>query len=265
MVGADRFGGRVALVTGGAGDIGSAVARRLGREGARIVLTDLDEVKLRRVGDGLRDTGVSTFEFVADVTDFDAVERMVAFAEEEAGPIDLLFNNAGYQGAFRPTHEYPTDDFPRVIAVNLVGAFYVLRAVGERMVSRRRGAIVNTASMAKNGPPNMAAYAASKAGLLGLSATAAKDFAPHGVRVNSISPAFMGPGYMWDRQVQLQAEAGSKYYPRDPAAVAEAMIGEVPMGRYGDIEEIPGVVAFLLSDDASYLTGTNTEISGGIV
>lgn len=111
----------------------------------------------------------------------------------------------------------------------------------------------------------MAAYSASKAAVIGLTLSAAKDLAPLGIRVNTISPAFIGPGAMWDRQVELQASTPSPYFPDDPAEVARQMIGMVPLRRYGSVEEVAAVAAFLLSDDASYVTGTNTEISGGSV
>lgn len=110
----------------------------------------------------------------------------------------------------------------------------------------------------------MAAYGASKFAVVGLTETAAKDLAPHGIRVNAISPAFIGPGFMWDRQVQLQAEAGSQYFSSDSEIVAQQMIDSVPMRRYGGVDEIPGTVSYLLSDDASYVTGINVPISGGI-
>jgi NAD(P)-dependent dehydrogenase (short-subunit alcohol dehydrogenase family) len=115
-----------------------------------------------------------------------------------------------------------------------------------------------------DGPPNMAAYGVSKFGIIGLTQTAAKDLAPYNIRVNAISPAFMGPGFMWDRQVKLQAEANSQYFSSDPDTVAQQMIGSVPMRRYGNINEIPGTVVFLMSEDASYITGVNVPISGGI-
>jgi len=128
------------------------------------------------------------------------------------------------------------------------------------------GAIVNTASMAGHGlPPNMIAYATSKAAVVHFTKLAAKDLAPYNIRVNSISPAFIGPGFMWTRQVELQAAADSVYYDKDPKKVALAMVSEPPMKRYGSIEEVIGPVAFLLSDDASYLTGIDIKITGGIV
>jgi NAD(P)-dependent dehydrogenase (short-subunit alcohol dehydrogenase family) len=113
------------------------------------------------------------------------------------------------------------------------------------------------------GAPNMAAYSASKAAVIGLTLSAAKDLAPHGIRVNAISPAFIGPGRMWTRQVEAQAMAGSQYYGTDPADVAEQMISQVPLRRFGTLEEVASSVVFLLSDDASYLTGVNLEIAGG--
>jgi NAD(P)-dependent dehydrogenase (short-subunit alcohol dehydrogenase family) len=128
------------------------------------------------------------------------------------------------------------------------------------------GSIVCSASMAGvTGAPNMAAYSASKAAIIGLAKSAAKDLASAGIRVNAVSPAFIGPGRMWDNQVASQAAAPSAYYADDPAEVARQMIVAVPLGRYGSPDEVAQVVAILLSEDASYLTGINVEISGGSV
>jgi NAD(P)-dependent dehydrogenase (short-subunit alcohol dehydrogenase family) len=174
-------------------------------------------------------------------------------------------NNAGYQGVFTSVESYPLEDARRVVEVNVLGAMTVLAAVGRVMVDRGAGgSIVNIASMAGvSGAPNMPAYSASKAALVGLTKAAAKDLAPHGIRVNAVSPAFVGPGRMWDAQVARQAAAGSQYYAADPDAVAAQMIGMVPMRRYGSAHEVATVVAFLFSDDASYVTGVNLEVSGG--
>jgi 2-dehydro-3-deoxy-L-rhamnonate dehydrogenase (NAD+) len=260
-----RFHGKTLVVTGAAGNIGFATARRFADEGAHVALVDIDEGGLREAASTIEGNGGSVSWHVCDATDADAVDRVIDRIASDSGRIDFLFNNAGYQGAFRPIHAYPADDFRAVIDVNVNGAFYVLRATAAHMVASGGGAIVNTASMAGvQGPPNMAAYGASKFAVIGMTQTAAKDLAPYGIRVNAISPAFMGPGTMWERQVQLQAEVGSQYYDADPERAAEQMIGAVPMRRLGGIDEIPGTVAFLMSDDASYITGVNVPIAGGI-
>jgi NAD(P)-dependent dehydrogenase (short-subunit alcohol dehydrogenase family) len=244
------------LVTGAAGDIGSAIAEMLGRRGYRLVLADHPDVAARL--DELRrrlDAESVTF----DVTD----EAAVTAAVEGLGPLGGLVNNAGYQGVFTSVERYPLDDARRVVEVNVLGVMTVLAAAARVMTA---GAVVNIASMAGvSGAPNMPAYSASKAAVIGLTKAAAKDLAPRGIRVNAVSPAYIGPGRMWETQVAGQAAAGSQYYAADPDDVAEQMIGMVPMRRYGSAHEVATVVAFLLSDDASYVTGVNLEVSGGSV
>jgi NAD(P)-dependent dehydrogenase (short-subunit alcohol dehydrogenase family) len=192
-----------------------------------------------------------------DVTD----EAAVAAAVDGLAPLGGLVNNAGYQGVFTSVDRYPLDDARRVIEVNVLGVMTVLAAAARVMTG---GAIVNVASMAGvSGAPNMPAYSASKAAVIGLTKAAAKDLAPMGIRVNAVSPAFIGPGRMWETQVARQAAAGSQYYATDPEAVAAQMIELVPMRRYGSVHEVANVVAFLLSDDASYVNGVNLEVSGG--
>ncbi|MCE2574425.1 SDR family NAD(P)-dependent oxidoreductase [Komagataeibacter sp. FNDCR2] len=259
------FSGKVALVTGAAGNIGLATANRLATMGADLALLDLDPEKLEQAHAALSEHDVRIRVHTCDVSDGAQVREAVDAAAAELGQIDFLFNNAGYQGAFAPVQDYPEADFTRVMHINVCGAFHVLKHVARHMVARGYGRIVNTASMAGvQGPPNMAAYGASKFAVIGLTEVAAKDLAPYNIRVNAISPAFMGPGMMWDRQVALQAKAGSQYFSTKPEEVARQMIDSIPMRRYGDIEEIPGVVAFLFGDESSYMTGVNLPISGGI-
>ncbi|MBB2202286.1 SDR family NAD(P)-dependent oxidoreductase [Gluconacetobacter tumulisoli] len=261
-----KFDGKTALVTGAGGNIGLATALRLANEGAALALVDISPEKLSQAKAACSASGVPVEAYDCDITDRDAVAATVDRIVSAFGAIDLLFNNAGFQGAFKPIHEYPEEDFEAVIRINVFGAFHMLRAVSRHMVKRRFGRIVNTASMAGvQGPPNMVAYGTSKFGVVGLTQIASKDLAPYNIRVNAISPAFMGPGYMWDRQVELQAEAGTQYFSSNPEEVAKQMIESVPMRRYGDISEIPGVVSFLMSDDSSYMTGVNVPISGGIL
>jgi NAD(P)-dependent dehydrogenase (short-subunit alcohol dehydrogenase family) len=244
------------LVTGAAGDIGTAIAEVLAQRGHRLVLAEhpsaadrLDELCRRLDADCV----------AFDVTD----ELSVISAVEGMGPLDGLVNNAGYQGVFRSVDSYPSEDARRVLDVNVLGVMTVLAAAARVMTG---GAVVNIASMAGvSGAPNMPAYSASKAAVIGLTKAAAKDLAPRGIRVNAVSPAFIGPGRMWDTQIAQQAAAGSQYYATDPEEVAEQMIGMVPLRRYGSVHEVASVVAFLLSDDASYVTGVNVEVAGGSV
>ncbi len=260
------FDGKNILVTGAAGDIGFAVAERFAREGAQVFLTDMLQEKLQERKQQLEKSGGKVQTFVADVTDISSLKKMVQEIEGTGSRIDFLFNNAGYQGIFKKAFEYPEDDFRKVIEINLIGAFNVLRIVSEHMVRHGGGSIVNTASMAGvEGPPNMIAYGASKFGVVGITESASKDLAPYKIRVNAISPAFMGPGFMWERQVELQAKANSQYFDSDPEIVKKQMIGAVPLRRYGDLSEIPGTVVYLMSDDASYVTGVNIPIAGGIL
>jgi NAD(P)-dependent dehydrogenase (short-subunit alcohol dehydrogenase family) len=244
------------LVTGAAGDIGTAIAEVLVERGHRLALADHPDAS-ERLDELSRRLGAESVPF--DVTD----EAAVAAAVDGLAPLGGLVNNAGYQGVFTSVDRYPLDDARRVIEVNVLGVMTVLAAAARVMTG---GAIVNVASMAGvSGAPNMPAYSASKAAVIGLTKAAAKDLAPMGIRVNAVSPAFIGPGRMWDTQVARQAAAGSQYYAADPEAVAAQMIELVPMRRYGSVHEVANVVAFLLSDDASYVNGVNLEVSGGSI
>jgi NAD(P)-dependent dehydrogenase (short-subunit alcohol dehydrogenase family) len=244
------------LVTGAAGDIGTAITDVLAARGYRLVLADHPDAAARL--DEL------CGRLAAECVTFDVTDGPAATAAVEGlGPLGGLVNNAGYQGVFTSVDRYPLVDARRVIEVNLLGVITVLAAAARAMTG---GSVVNVASMAGvSGAPNMPAYSASKAALIGLTKSAAKDLAPKGIRVNAVSPAFIGPGRMWETQAAQQAAAGSQYYAADPETVAEQMIEMVPLRRYGSVHEVATVVAFLLSDDASYVTGVNIEVSGGSV
>lgn len=259
--------GRLALVTGAAGHLGRQIATALAGAGARLLLTDRAESGAALAKTAARCTEVApggdVATIVVDVTDVDAV-RAALEARDADDPVRLLVNNAGYQGVFANTIDLPIDDLRLVLDVNVVGAFVVLQAAARDMRRAGGGAIVNLASMAGvSGAPNMPAYSASKAAIGGLTRAAAKDLAPFGIRVNAVSPGFVGPGPMWERQVAEQARVPSPYYADEVAAVAEQMIGSVPLRRYGSADEVAATVLFLLSGGAGFITGTEIEISGG--
>jgi NAD(P)-dependent dehydrogenase (short-subunit alcohol dehydrogenase family) len=262
--------GSIALITGAAGDFGRTVALRLAGSGARLVLTDLAIAAA-----GLEETrgqcaalvgDASVAVVYADVTDTVSVAALFDAAADRLGVPDLVFNNAGIQGDIAPLADYSVDDFATVMRINASGIFHVLRESARRLRAEGRGgAIVNSASMAGvEGAANMPAYSASKGAVMSLTRAASKDLAPLGIRVNAISPCFIGPGRMWDRQTMLQAQAASQYYSTDPAEVEREMIGAVPMRRMGSLDEVAATVVWLLSDESSYLTGQNLVVSGGI-
>eukprot|EP00392_Amoebophrya_sp_AT5.2_P013926 g14059.t1 len=202
--------------------------------------------------------------FMMDVRIDSEVEKLEQFLSSEQLWVYGLFNNAGIQGEISPIYETTVQDFENVIQVNVVGAFKVLRCVTKYMKDRgMKGAVVSTSSTAWNGVPNMIGYSMSKAAVVGMTGSAAKDLAPYGIRVNAISPGHVG-GTMWDRKLALQATLKTQYWPHgDAAAVGEAMLKKVPQRRFADVNEITNVVAFLLSDEASFMTGENVRVAGG--
>lgn len=259
-----NFQGKTILITGGAGEIGNATAHRFAQDGADIVLLDINETKMAAVAQALKHDGNSVHTCRCDVTSFDEVKQAFAEAIEQVGRLDYVFNNAGYQGAFAKTDEYPEADFQKVMEINVVGVFHVLKVAAQQLRDSGGGAIVNMASHAGvDGPPNMLAYAASKFAVIGMTQTAAKDLAPYGIRVNALSPSLIGPGMMWTRQTELQAGVGSQYFDADPKVVEQQMINSVPMRRLGSLEEVANGVAFLMSVEASYITGFNLDVTGG--
>lgn len=265
----DDLRSKIALVTGAGGDIGRAIALLLARAGARLVLADLPSARppLGATADECRRVapGAAVELAMFDVRDPRATEDALDAAAGRLGPVQLVVNNAGYQGRFESVLDYDVDDARRVLDVNALGVFVVLQASARAMRDAGvGGSIVNVASMAAHGAANMPAYAASKGAVVSLTRAAALDLAPFGIRVNSVSPGFIGPGAMWDRQVAEQAATPSQYFADDVGTVADQMIGAVPLRRYGSVDEVAEVVGFLLSDASSYMTGSDLEIAGGV-
>jgi NAD(P)-dependent dehydrogenase (short-subunit alcohol dehydrogenase family) len=268
-----RFHDKVIVVTGAGGNFGREGCLYFAQRGAKVVGLDNNLAALEETQRYITATVSADHVFVTtcDVTDTCSVQTAVDAAVENFGRIDLLWNNAGYQGHITPTLEYDPTDFALVMNINVTGMFIVLQTVAKQMVkqgaSTQKGgySIVNTGSVAGlRGTPAMVAYASSKAAVLAMTVSTSKDLAPSGIRVNAISPALIGPGFMWDRQNELHAQSGSPYFSKDPEEVAKNKINGVPLKRLGSIEEVIQSVAFLLSDESSYTTGTNLVVDGGM-
>jgi NAD(P)-dependent dehydrogenase (short-subunit alcohol dehydrogenase family) len=258
---------RWALVTGAAGDLGRAACLALAADGWSLQITDhpSQRERLASTCEACVGVGATVISGLFDVTDTGAVGDGIGDLSARHGVPAAVVANAGVQGEFGPIHRAGVDDLRRVLDINVVGVFNTVAAAARVMIDAgASGAMVVAASMAGvSGAPNMAGYSASKAAVVGLVKSAAKDLAPFGLRVNAISPAFIGPGAMWERQVDAQANVDSQYFATDPTVVARQMIEAIPMRRYGSPAEVADVIAYLLSERSSYLTGVNIEISGG--
>jgi NAD(P)-dependent dehydrogenase (short-subunit alcohol dehydrogenase family) len=250
-----RHEGKAMLVTGAAGAIGFATCEILAREGAQVMLVDIDEVGLEKRTAQLKDAGYDVAAFHADIAEEEQVKAYARAALDAFGQVDGFFNNAGIEGTLAPTHEYPVDEFDKVLRVNLRGMFLGLRHVLPDMVRRGSGSVVNTASIgSERGLAGACAYNAAKHGAVGLTRTAASEVAQKGVRVNCVMPGVIETPLLVGMLEQMfdDVEAGMK------------KLGEVAtLNRVGQPREVGDVVSFLLSDEASYVNGAKWEIDGG--
>lgn len=245
---------RVAIITGGGGGIGGATARRLGEEGARVAVLDLNPTTAGITAAAIKSAGGTAQAFTCDITDHASVASTIGAVEQALGPVDILVNNAGWD-VFKPFVETTPAEWQKLIAINLVGALNMHHAVLPGMMARRHGRIVNVASdAARVGSSGEAVYAACKAGLLGLSKTLAREHARHGISVNVVCP---GPT---DTNLFQEFRKGS----RNPEKLDEAFRRSVPMGRIGQPSDLPGAICFFASDDAGYITGQVLSVSGGL-
>ncbi|RYH07556.1 SDR family NAD(P)-dependent oxidoreductase [Tropicimonas sp. IMCC6043] len=244
---------RVAIVTGGSQGIGEAITERLIRDGNAVCILDIDTERAEETAARIVERGGTAIFRHADITDFTAVEAAVADAEATLGPVGLLVNNAGFTDA-GDIEKIALDDWHREIDVNLHGPYHCIRAVLPGMIDRRSGVIVNIASV--NGVRYFGnpAYSAAKAGIINLTQSTASEFGKYGIRCNAILPGSVRTNNpSWEIRIQKDPEVFNK------------LARWYPLGRVAEPEDIAKAVSFLVSDNASYVTGAMLPVDGGLL
>jgi 3-oxoacyl-[acyl-carrier protein] reductase len=242
--------GKVALVTGASRGIGRAIALELARQGAKVAVNYAgSEAKANEVVEEIKKMGQEAVAIQADVSSAEAVERMVKTVLEQFSRIDILVNNAGITRD-NLLMRMKEEEWDQVINTNLKGVFHCIKAVTRPMMKQRYGRIVNIASIVGiSGNPGQANYVAAKAGVIGLTKTAARELASRNITVNAVAPGFITTDMTDSLSDELKAE----------------MLKQIPLARFGEPEDIAKVVAFLVSDAASYMTGQTLRVDGGMV
>ena len=243
----NRKESRVALVTGAAGTMGAATAERLAADGHRVALVDVAAERLKPIATAL---GASGHAIAADISDPAAAERAVAEAEHALGPVDILVNNAGVLSNNKAVETTP-EEWRRVLAINLDAAFYLSRRVLPGMKTRRFGRIVNVCSLAmkSGGITAGTAYTASKGAIAALTFSLAREFAPFGVTVNGIAPAYVKTPMVTEQLTEVQRQE---------------LLRQIPVGRFCEPEEFAHCVAFLVSPMSGFITGEILDLNGGL-
>lgn len=249
-----RLENKVAIVTGGAGGIGKAAGKMFAEEGADVLLVDLDESALQQACDEAGSNRVSYL--VADVTSLEGNQAMVETAKERYGGVDVFLANAGIEGDVVSLLEYDEARFDQVLNVNVKGPFLGLKAAVPAMIERGGGSFVITSSIAGlRGTPGLAAYGTSKHAVIGLMRSAAREFAEHGVRVNTVNPSPV------ETRMMRSIESGISPDSQDDAK--SRMLDAIPLRRYGEPEDIAKLMLFLASDDSEFITGSVYSVDGG--
>lgn len=243
---------KVAIVTGGASGIGLAIARRLGRDGARVAVFDLNSADAEAAAGKIRADGGSAIAVEADVADRDSVDRAVAEVRSQFGPVTILVNNAGKEG-FQPFLKITEETWNGILAVNLTGTFHCCQSVLPDMIDAGWGRIVNiSSSSAHSGQPLMTHYVASKAGVIGFTKALALEFGPKGITVNTIPPGFIDTPMTRRNEKKGLLGPGVDYHA-----------SQTPVRRPGLPEDIAAACAFLVSEEAGYVTGQVMGVNGG--
>ena len=250
-----RLDGKIAVVTGAAGVIGRATTELLAERGARIVAVDRKREELEDAIKGLP-ASAEPLAVTADVSDEDEVADYVRAAVDRFGTIDVFYNNAGVEGDVRPITQYPLETFRRVLDVNVVGVFLGMKHVLPVMLKQNKGSIINTASIAGLiGSPHIAVYSASKHAVIGLTRSAAWECTGTGVRVNCVCP-----GMIDSRMLSAILEGRNTGNAPMPQ---QKIVERIPARRLGQASEVASIVAFLASDEASYVSGSAYTVDGG--
>lgn len=237
--------GQVAVITGGAQGLGFAMAQRILASGAKVSLWDRDGELLDKAVAAL---GAGASSKIVDITDLAGLERVHAEVEADVGPVSILVNSAGVAGNNAPLDEYDPDEWRRVVEINLNGTFYVNKVVIPSMKAHNYGRIVNISSVAgKEGNPNLSAYSAAKAGVIGLTKSLGKELAKYDIAVNCITPATAKT-----RILDTLTEEFINY-----------MLVRIPRGRFLEVDEAAAMVAWLVSKDNSFTTASVFDLSGG--
>jgi len=238
-------GGKVAIVTGGAQGIGGAVAKLLAANGAKVALWDLD-TKLGATHAAAIGGGAVAVK--ADISDWGSVQAALAETEKKLGPVDILVNSAGIAGMNATVADYPVEEFAKIVQINLLGTFYVNKAVVPGMQARKYGRIVNIASIAgKEGNPNASAYSASKAGVIGFTKSLGKELAGMDIAVNCVTPA----------------AARRRIFDQMQQTHIDYMLSKIPRGRFLEIDESAEMIVWLVTKQNSFTTGAVFDLSGG--
>ena len=248
------FENKVALVTGAGSGLGLATAKAFALSGASVVLADWYKDSVESAADELKARGCAVVAVQCDVADDAQVEAMVAQTVASFGRLDVAYNNAGVQNVLAETADSSRDDYDRVMSINLGGVWSCMKFELQQMRKQGNGAIVNCSSLGGLvGGPERGTYHAAKHGVLGLTKSAALEYASRGVRINAICP-----GLFWTPMAEQMAASGQ-------SEALDALLKAVPMGRYGKPEEIADVVLWLCSDASSYVTGQSISVDGGFI
>ena len=251
-----RLENKVAIITGGTGGIGKVTAERFLKEGAKVVLVDLSKETLDQTRDELESYG-EVVSIQADVSKEEEVQNYVEKTVGHFGRIDIFFNNAGIEGKVAPITEQNVEDLDKVLAVNVRGVFLGLKHVLAIMKKQGFGSVINNSSVAGlHGSANVTPYIASKHAVVGLTKATAVEVAPYQIRVNSIHPSPV------NTRMMRSLEEG--FAPGNAESAKDVMAKAIPLGRYGESEDISNLVVFLASDESSFITGGQYRVDGGM-